>query len=302
MRRIIALLSALLALCLLAGTAYAQAPSPSIPPEVEELAKQGLEMFKIKAGPKATLFGFADSEEVSQVTLGPGHQLHYLLDADKLRNASGDSLLDLVTPAQSWLYTVNVDGVSKGSLIIAFSEGRYQMVDFGGFRPDYGIALGNWHRLVSEKGASVEPVLIQWGIDYFFAAKVGTQEFVLTTESPARAQNGFAGGMDYTRLRPAADIVRHLQKQQQEAARRQPGSGGGSSAVGGTSGPNRVGASDMGGSNIGDAGSPDVGPKATDSSSRLQVWVGVLGLLAAGAAVIGALAWHRRASPKLQAK
>jgi hypothetical protein len=108
MRYITVLLSVILALCLLAGPAYAQAPG--IPPEVEEAAKEGLKEFKDRVGPKPTTFGFADAEQVSQITLGPGYQLHYLLDGDKLRNASGDSLLALVTPIQKWLYTIDVAG------------------------------------------------------------------------------------------------------------------------------------------------------------------------------------------------
>ncbi|HOR00030.1 MAG TPA: hypothetical protein PLJ35_14530 [Anaerolineae bacterium] len=280
MKSIVALLSVILALCLLAGPAYAQAPG--IPPEVEEAAKDGLEEFKGRVGPKPAAFGFADAEQVSRVTLAPGYQLHYLLDGDKLRNASGDSLLALVTPIQKWLYTVNVDGASKGFLIIGLENGQYRAVAGGGFTEDYGVALGNFRRLISAEGASVEPTLIQVVTDYYFAAKVGSREFVLPVASSERAQQGFSGGMDYTRLRPARDVVQHLQKVQQDGARRQQANVGGIGSV------------------QDDPGRPDASQETSSStppSLGMLVWAGALALLSAGTATV-VLIRRRRMRPK----
>lgn len=67
-------------------------------------------------------------------------------------------------------------------------------------------------------GASVEPTLVMAGPVCCFVGKVGADEYVL----PAVARE--IGGMDYTQLRPAADVVQYLQCVQQNAV---PGQCGG---------------------------------------------------------------------------
>lgn len=281
MRHIMVLLSVILTMCTLTHGVYAQ--GPTIPPEVEEVAQQGLEVFGGMVGPKATVFGFTDSQQVSEATLGPGRQI-YRVNWEKVRGASGENLLDLVFPVQEWRYTIHVGGVPKGYIRVAPQAGRYEVVEGGGLKEDFGVALDNWRRLVSDKGAAVEPILIETGVDYYFAGKIGAEEFVMTTESPDGAQAGFAGGMDYTRLRPACDLVQYLQKVQREGEALPPGSRGGG------------GSPDMGAT-----GSADVGRGAASSSPALPMWAGALLLLACGALVAGALAWQRRSSSRRRA-
>jgi len=187
-----------------------------VPPEVEEQAQLGLRMYRSQVGLGAILPGSTGSaEEASRITLERGYRLHYI-DPDRLRDASGERLLALVYPAPAWLYAVNVDGVSKGSIIVGLEGKQYKIVSWGGFTEDY-VALSNMRRFMLQEGASAEPTLIQVGPDYYFATQIGTQEFVLPVISPDKASRGWAGGMDYSRLWPATDVVQYLQKVQREA-------------------------------------------------------------------------------------
>ncbi len=196
-----------------------------VPPEVEEQAQLGLRMYRSQVGPGAILPGATGSaEEAGRITLEQGYRLHHI-DADRLRNAFGQSLLALAYPAPAWLYAVNGDGVSRRSIIVGLEGGRYTIVGWGGLTENYSVALGNMRRLMPQDAPGEEPTLIQAGPDYYFAVRAGDQELVLPVVSPDMARRGWAGGMDYSRLWAAADVVRYLQERQRQQA--VPGQRGG---------------------------------------------------------------------------
>jgi hypothetical protein len=194
---------------------------PPVPAEVRSAAEKGLDLFKSKVGPKATTYGFTSSADVSRVTLGQGFQVHYV-DGDKLRNSSPNSLLGLVAPQKVWEFTVNLDGMPKSFLTIAYEDGEYRVVHFGGDAQDFGMALQNYGDLLAAKGANSQPIVIKAGPAYYLAGTIGSQEFVLPAVSSAKAE--MVGGMSYSEMRPANEVVQYLQKIQRESV---PGRRGG---------------------------------------------------------------------------
>lgn len=195
------LVSALLVLLLAAGAAGAE--TATVPAQVQEAAARGLELFKTGAGAQS-----ANAEAAGRVTLGEGFQVHYV-DADRLRSASPESLLALVTPQELWEFTVNVDGQAKTFVTIGYEDGEYRIVHFGGNAADFGAAMTNFGQLT----AGVQPTLVKAGPVYYLVGRVGTDEVVLPAVASAEAE-----------LRPASELVRYLQQVQQNSV---PGQRGG---------------------------------------------------------------------------
>jgi|GEM_PF-5449673 len=201
----------------------------NIPAEVQSAATRGLELFKSKTSTQPRLYGFSGAEDVNRTTLGRGFRIYYV-DPDKLRSqAQPKSLLAIAYPAEVWEFVVTLDGQPKSFLTIARQDGQYQMVRFGGDATDFDVAAGNFVRFAKERDAAIEPVVVKAGPVHYFTGKFGEQELIVAEARTGGGLNG-SGDADYTRLRDASEIVKHLQDVQKNTPRGEMSGGGSPSA------------------------------------------------------------------------
>lgn len=91
---------------------------------------EGLSLIKEGLSKDPEGYGYANDTEIGEITVGEGMQIHFI-DGAKLMEAS-DSLLETVTPQESWEFLILSNGVPKSKMVIQKdSNGSYQVNEFG---------------------------------------------------------------------------------------------------------------------------------------------------------------------------
>ncbi|PWK09001.1 hypothetical protein C7459_11467 [Tumebacillus permanentifrigoris] len=124
---------------LLCGSLSASITQPSyasihsqVPAEVEKFAQtNGVMEAKKLLSLSPSDVGFTSKDEVDQLTLGPGLQIHSI-DAEKLRKSTAHSLLSVSKPEQEWEFLLEKDGQAVTSIIIGKEHGNFVLQRAGG--------------------------------------------------------------------------------------------------------------------------------------------------------------------------
>lgn len=203
---------ALLLICAFNGNIFAE--SSAIPQDVLTVANDGVKFVKTKMESNPERWGFSDVNEVNRLTLGEGFRVNYI-GSDKLSKASGNSLAELIDPniIETWEFTLDLDGNPKVFLTVAFENGAYQVVHFGGNADSFGIAKSNFKSLANDKGVTSKPTLISAGKTYYFLSELNDEELILPVKSGSNASI-----KDNDQLRPASEIINELKDIKKDSA------------------------------------------------------------------------------------
>ncbi len=224
MKKIFALIIAMLFVCVFNGSVYAESDS-DIPQDVLTVANDGVESVKAKMAGDPKRWGFTDVDEIKQLTLGEGLRVNYI-DGNKLSKASDKSIIALIDAdkIETWEFTLDLDGNPKIFLTVAFEDGAYRVVRFGGNAEMFGAAKNNFKSLTNDKGATVKPTLLSVGPTYYLAATIDNNEFVLPVISDSSTDKRVTN-----ELKPASEIIENLKNIQQNSV--ESGRGGSISGI-----------------------------------------------------------------------
>jgi hypothetical protein len=126
---IVAILSTALILGILIGINTSTTIAASTP---EGAARQDLPKWLNSIRADYLTYGFKDEGELNIATLGNPNEV-YLLDPLTARSYQpGQRIGSLIRAKQQWEFPVLVRGESRGILTVAYFEGRWQAVEFGG--------------------------------------------------------------------------------------------------------------------------------------------------------------------------
>ncbi|NGQ96294.1 hypothetical protein G3578_14100 [Brevibacillus sp. SYP-B805] len=198
----------LFALALAAVPVFGAKIESDIPTEVKQAAEEGLALFQSKVSGNPTSYGYHDASEVKQTTLGEGYQIHYV-NGQKLENDNKGSLLDISEAADVWEFTVDLNGQPKSFLTIAFEDGKYRVVEFGGNAAAYGDTMKKFKQKTNQK-----PILVKAGPAFYFVKKSGSDELVLPAVTEKQAS--ILGLDDATSFKPSSEVVKMLKEIQKK--------------------------------------------------------------------------------------
>lgn len=205
MKKIFVLVISLLLVCAFNSNIFADSDS-AIPEEVFTVANDGVELVKSKMMSDPGRWGFTSVNEINRLILGEGFQVNYI-DGYKLSTSSGKSITELIAAniIDTWEFTLDMDGISKVFLTVAFEDGAYRVVHFGGNAEQFGIARKNFESLTNDKGLTVKPTLISIGSTYYWATLINDEEFALPVIT-----NNDSSKIISNNLQPASVIIEIL--------------------------------------------------------------------------------------------
>lgn len=223
MKKVLILLIAMLLVCVFSTSTYAESPS-TIPKDALKVANDGLESIKDKMTGDPKRWGFTDAEEIKRLELSEGLHVNYI-DGDKLSKTSGKSMIALIDPnkIETWEFTLDLDGNPKVFLTVAFEDGTYRIVHFGGNAETFGVAKNDFKLLTIDMGTTVTPTLLRIGPTYYLVATIDNNEYVLPVISDSSASK-----MATNELKSASEIIEMLKDIQQNSLE---GERGGSSVT-----------------------------------------------------------------------
>ncbi len=115
-----------------ATTGVQPTPATVEPEQVAEVARQGLPNWLQHVGAEYRRFGFKDARELELATLGTPYEVYALSPQAVQAYKPGDRVAELVTPLHTWEVPVLVHGEARGILTVAYHDGRWQTVQYGG--------------------------------------------------------------------------------------------------------------------------------------------------------------------------
>ncbi|QUL54873.1 hypothetical protein KDC22_32345 [Paenibacillus tritici] len=168
---------------------------------------QGLSLIKEGLSKDPGGYGYANEAEISEVTVGEGMQIHFI-DGAKLRTAS-DSLLETVTPQESWEFLILSSGVPRSKMVIQKdSNGSYQVTEFGGNPGTLAYAIQS----LQAEGSVSEPTLIRERDEYIAAFKKDNQELIIVPQQASSAESkGLSSNSEPQPQENLIDVLQSLQ-------------------------------------------------------------------------------------------
>ncbi|EST55069.1 hypothetical protein T458_09765 [Brevibacillus panacihumi W25] len=182
-----------------------------VPDDVQKAAEEGIDLFKSKVSLKPELYGYKDADEVKDVTLGEGYQIHYV-NGDKLKADKKGSLLDISEESDVWQFTVDdLNGQSKSFLTIALEDGEYQVVRFGGNPEVYQVSVEKFKKAKNKK-----PKLVKAGPTFYLVDKNSKEELVLPVVSINNPLfQGTLSNQEFTSSSKVVDVLKEIQENNQ---------------------------------------------------------------------------------------
>jgi len=185
--------------------------STNIPEDIQKYAEgTGLEEFKKLILEDPVGYGYADKDEVNNVTLGPGFEVH-LFDASKFNNVS-TSLIDVSKPTGQYEFIVMSNGSGKSFLTIERYEDSFRVVVAGGDASRLAKSLDIMTNTLSTNSDYTDPVLIKDGNIRYLVANLNGKE-VNIPDVPAE-KNALMGGMDNNQLWDSEKTISFLKQVQ----------------------------------------------------------------------------------------
>ncbi|MEM8529939.1 MAG: hypothetical protein AAGF95_03800, partial [Chloroflexota bacterium] len=93
--------------------------------------------------PLAQNYGFADEQEINEITLGLPYELYNLNYDQVLDHTSDMATKQVLIPAQQWIFPVLLDGQAKGVAILGDENGTLRFVGYSG-SPQLAQSLVNF--------------------------------------------------------------------------------------------------------------------------------------------------------------
>ncbi|SDJ86965.1 hypothetical protein [Paenibacillus naphthalenovorans] len=184
----------------------------TIPPEVQNAAKEGMKAFKELVSKDPVAYGYKNADEVAQTTLGEGHEVYYIDGNKAIAAPDSSNLSSLAVSANQWEYIVYLNKEARSFLTIGFEDNQYKVVQFGGDSKDFKIAKSNFETLTKEKG-DIIPKIIKSGNVRYLTAVIGGQELALP--DVPKGKEMLAGNKDNSRLWLTSDIVKFIKTTKQ---------------------------------------------------------------------------------------
>ncbi|MBL0387568.1 hypothetical protein JJB07_13055 [Tumebacillus sp. ITR2] len=231
--------------------------------EVEKFAQtDGVVEAKKLLSLSPTDVGLSNKEEVEQLTLGPGLQIHSI-DVEKLRKSTTHSLLSVSKAEQEWEFLLEKDGQAVTSIIIGKENGNYALQRVGGDSKNF---LASWEKFDDYVASKVEPTLVVDKNVRYLVGTVKNQEVAIPDLSGNR--NVKLNKVNPIQVSPASEIEKALKENleadliNQKQGESQFGSGG----------------------NL---------PEQTPPTNNRFTWI-TAGFIVIGLLVISAFKWRRR--------
>ena len=174
-----------LTVALILGTT-ASATNSSIPEDVLVVAESGLEMVKSAVSSNPERWGFSNADEAEALVLGDGYRVNYV-GAEQVDNFSGNSITDLIDPnmIETWEFTLDLNESPRLFLTIAYEDGAYRVVHYGGDAEEFGIAKSR--AMVTTQNNSraniEEETLIKASGIYYFVTSDGSNDLIFPVAS-----------------------------------------------------------------------------------------------------------------------
>ena len=192
----------------------------NVPRDVQKFAEtDGIASFKENVMSDPIGFGFANTEELNNASVGLGFQVHYL-DADQLQASDGRSLKSVIKPAPQWEFLITTDGKAKTFFTVMRENGQLSVFEAGGKAEDFQLALTSYETYTKQT-----PILIKNGFSRYLLSDANNQEVVIPAFSGAKTPNNIK--MDNTRVWPASDLVKQFKQIQEQSKQAEGQMGGG---------------------------------------------------------------------------
>lgn len=176
---------------------------------------EGLSLIKEGLSKDPEGYGYANDTEIGEITVGEGMQIHFI-DGAKLMEAS-DSLLETVTPQESWEFLILSNGVPKSKMVIQKdSNGSYQVNEFGGNPETLAYAI----QALQTEGNVSEPTLIRERDEYIAAFKKDNQELIIAPQQASSTESkGLGSNSEPQPPEHLIDVLQSLQNDSSEDAK-----------------------------------------------------------------------------------
>lgn len=185
----------------------AAAVHSDVPLDVETYAAQeGLPLAKKLLALAPADIGLSNAEEVNQLTLGPGLQLHTISPA-KLESSDATSLLEMTEPQQEWEFVVEKDGKPVTFLLIASKNGHLEFKRVGGKSEGF---WDTWNQFEHYSEAQVEPTLVVSNQVQYLVGTIDEQEVAFSDLANSAIKSVSIMAQPFT---PASDIAKTLKKE-----------------------------------------------------------------------------------------
>ena len=165
---------------LLSINVFAMNKNNEIPEEVLNVAQKGVSSVKSYCMIEPEKWGFSSKEEINNLVLGQGYHVRFI-DADRVENATGNSIDELIDAdiIDTWEFTLDIDGIPKIFLTVAYEGDAYCVTHFGGDATCFGDVKQTSYGVSQQSDLSHLTELIKNGGDYYFLVLENGEEFVV---------------------------------------------------------------------------------------------------------------------------
>ncbi|MCI7472144.1 MAG: hypothetical protein MSB10_00445 [Clostridiales bacterium] len=194
MKKYIVTILALIVALMLGTTA--SATNSSIPEDVLVVAESGLKMVQSAVSSNPGRWGFSTADEAEALVLGDGYRVNYV-GAEQVDNFSGNSITGLIDPnmIETWEFTLDLNKSPRLFLTIAYEDGAYRVVHYGGNAEEFGMAKSRAMETLQNNSRTniEEETLIKASGIYYFVTTDGSNDLIFPVVS--RTENSRSDSM-----------------------------------------------------------------------------------------------------------